>query len=180
MDEERNRIVNRLLRQIAEGSADAVSILYTHTRNGLLAVAYRYTSDVQMCEDCLAELFGDIPRLASRYRVGKNGFNLMCKQLKFFCLNKMKQEKRHAAVPIDALSETELPSQSDAREEYADLRYAVGTLPDDLRRIVYLRYVKDLTLSECARVLGVGAATVMRRQKSAERLLYEQLNGGEK
>lgn len=55
------------------------------------------------------------------------------------------------------------------------LREAIAHLPEELRRVVALRYFADLTLAQTAAILGIPQGTVVTRQRRALALLKLEL-----
>jgi len=55
------------------------------------------------------------------------------------------------------------------------LRMAIESLDEEKRRIVYLRYFKDYSQSETARVLGLSQVKVSREEKKIMRLLESKM-----
>lgn len=55
------------------------------------------------------------------------------------------------------------------------LRMAIETLDEEKRRIVYLRYFKDYSQSETARVLGLSQVKISREEKKIMKLLENKL-----
>lgn len=64
-------------------------------------------------------------------------------------------------------------------EERLAVRLALGRLPPELARIVYLRFFLGLTQQEVARRLGLSQPVVSRRERLALGLLRQQLEGPE-
>ncbi len=69
---------------------------------------------------------------------------------------------------------------SDADEEIRSfegisLRYAIDRLSEDERRLVILRYFRDLSQTECAAILGLSQVKVSREEKKIMAILREQL-----
>ena len=55
------------------------------------------------------------------------------------------------------------------------LRMAIETLESDHRRIVYLRYFKDYSQSETAKILGLSQVKISREEKKIMRLLESRM-----
>lgn len=55
------------------------------------------------------------------------------------------------------------------------LRMAIETLDEEKRRIVYLRYFKDYSQSETARILGLSQVKISREEKKIMRLLESKM-----
>ena len=55
------------------------------------------------------------------------------------------------------------------------LRMAIETLDEDKRKIVYLRYFKDYSQSETARILGLSQVKISREEKKIMRILESRM-----
>jgi len=62
-----------------------------------------------------------------------------------------------------------------AGERGRNVRYAVCQLRHDLRRVIYLRYFKDLTLEKTGAILGITGSAVQQREVKAKKLLKRSL-----
>jgi RNA polymerase sigma-70 factor (ECF subfamily) len=84
--------------------------------------------------------------------------------------------RRALEIDLDALvSKTATPEEAlEVRQVYR----LVQDLPVDLRLVLVLRRVEDLSLEEIATLMGVSLATVKRRIARAEELLEERMKGG--
>lgn len=56
------------------------------------------------------------------------------------------------------------------------LRMAIETLDEEKRRIVYLRYFKDYSQSETARLLGLSQVKISREEKKIMKLLEDKMS----
>ena len=56
------------------------------------------------------------------------------------------------------------------------LRMAIETLDEEKRRIVYLRYFKDYSQSETARILGLSQVKISREEKKIMKLLEDKMS----
>lgn len=63
----------------------------------------------------------------------------------------------------------------DAWTDRVAVRQAVGRLPDDLGRIVYLRYFRGWSQQEVAQALGISQPVVSRRERAALAILRKSL-----
>lgn len=78
----------------------------------------------------------------------------------------------------DVLAGTDDPHGSaELREEIAAVRLCVAALPDDLRRVVSLRYIDGLTTRGIAAEVRLAEATVRLRIEEARRRIEQCLRG---
>ncbi|MDI9495944.1 MAG: sigma-70 family RNA polymerase sigma factor [Bacillota bacterium] len=65
-----------------------------------------------------------------------------------------------------------LPEEAFNSDEYSMyIKHAVKNLPDDLRKIIVLRYYGGFTISETAEILGIPEGTVSTRSRKALEML---------
>lgn len=172
---DKTKEVNGLLLAIATKDKKAVEKLYRLTKLGLLSVAKNYFSDASHAEDCLQTLFSGIYVLSCKYVSGMNGYNFMCKQLKYIVLTEKRKLKPNAP-----LEEAEL--LEDIHNIFADgnctieVREAIEKLPSELETVIYLRYYGRYTLKECAVIMNKSFVNIHRMQSQAEKLLSNLLN----
>ncbi|MEW6044913.1 MAG: sigma-70 family RNA polymerase sigma factor [Bacillota bacterium] len=74
-----------------------------------------------------------------------------------------------APVPLEEtpLSPAAPPGEAEHWADTLDVRRALGRLPDELRRIVYLRFFQGLRQREVAQLLGLSQPVVSRREREA-------------
>lgn len=83
-----------------------------------------------------------------------------------------------AEVPLDPEPAAEIPDTADnpeaafqRRERHVTLEQALAALPAELREIIVLRELEDMSYRDIARVVGVPLGTVMSRLWRARRAL---------
>lgn len=59
--------------------------------------------------------------------------------------------------------------------EKAEFRIMISKLPEKLKRIITLRYMKDLTQVQVAKILHITQITVSRNEKKALKILREEM-----
>ena len=78
----------------------------------------------------------------------------------------------------DGLSLEQLIGNGESEErilEHLDLRQAIDRLPERERKVILLRFYRDLTQERCARVLGVSQVQISRLERRALEHLRAQL-----
>lgn len=83
-------------------------------------------------------------------------------------LNVCADEKKRRRRFLDL---EELPESAAETFDSLPLREAVGKLPEELKRVVILRFFSDYTLRETADILGIPQGTAATRQRRALALL---------
>lgn len=86
---------------------------------------------------------------------------------------------RRRAAPLALADHLATPAR-DGDADALDLRQAVMTLPDDLRRVVALRFYAGMDSTQIGAVLDAPAATIRTRLRRALELLRRDLDDSEK
>lgn len=152
-----------LIAAINDGDAGAFEILYYRHRDWVVNLAFRFTGDRDLALDVLQETF--------LYFVKKfPGFCLTANLKTFFypAVKNLSIAARRKAGRIQSTAEEQAVIESAAvidaapgREEV--LNIALGTLSDEHREVLLLRFVDDLSLAEVAESLGIPLGTVKSR-----------------
>jgi RNA polymerase sigma-70 factor (ECF subfamily) len=86
------------------------------------------------------------------------------------CYKILKKSKREVIVE-------EVPEQPCAQEEMiSSLRQSVYELPEELRKVIVLRYFGGYTISEAAKILGIPAGTAATRSRKAMEILRIEIS----
>lgn len=86
------------------------------------------------------------------------------------CLKIIRHDKRELNVDV-------LPEDSQKSEEDSiHLKIAINNLPEDLKKIITLRYFGGFTISETAEILGIPDGTVSTRSRKALETLRVELS----
>lgn len=85
--------------------------------------------------------------------------------------------RRGLHIPVDEVAQAGLarPPEQAFGLERNDVQAALDRLPDDLRAVVLLVSIEELSYADTARVLGIPVGTVMSRLSRARRRLREDL-----
>ena len=157
----------------------AVYALYERIEKPLYNVIYRWLWNPEDARDVLQEAFARLWRM--RERVDVETVEPLVYRI---ALNLASSRRRRAKLlrwtSLDAVGERadDAPTGEDrivlegARNE---VRAAVDSLPEKLRRTVMLCELTDLKQEQVARILGIPTGTVGSRRHRALRLLRERL-----
>lgn len=86
------------------------------------------------------------------------------------CLKVLKYNKRELNMEI-------LPEESYIDDDNSIfLKHAINNLPEDLRKIIVLRYYGGYTISETAEILGIPEGTVSTRSRKALQILKVEIS----
>lgn len=150
---------------------------YFHVHNRVLAEDFtqetflRYLDRVQE----RGSFLGERDKLAYLYTIARNlcvdYFRKNAKEMISF-----EEDGIHAVLDEKVLSEGCTPA-SELLEQLT-LRHAVLSLPEDLKEIIWLRFVQDESAVQTAKILNMSRFSVYRREKQALKMLRERLEEG--
>ncbi|MCL8208175.1 MAG: sigma-70 family RNA polymerase sigma factor [Actinomycetia bacterium] len=165
-----------LLRRCRAGDQDGYAELFRRYRDRAYRLAYVITGDPGLSEDVTQEAFIQAFRRLENVRPG-SPFGPWFFAIVAHCARRQGRARRTPwlALPAaESLSDTRAADALDAVE--SEVWRAVQDLPVDLRVLVALRYVLDLTEAEAAHVLRLPLGTVKSRLHRARRLLRQALD----
>jgi RNA polymerase sigma factor (sigma-70 family) len=138
-------------------------------------LAYR-TGDRALAEDLLADTFERALRSRKKYDPRRGTHRSW---LYAIALNLLRDHARRAAAETRAVERVGVPEGAgpgfDAVEDREALQHAMGTLADEEREAIALRFGADMTVPEIAEVLGEKLTTVEGRVYRALRKLRDRL-----
>jgi RNA polymerase sigma-70 factor (sigma-E family) len=143
---------------------------YFHARRGpLRRTGYALTGDWQLAEDLTQATFLRLYRHWPRVRK----LNVDAYARRTLINAYLDGRKYHAEVPREHLPEQTMP---DSRiEDRLDLDAALTRLAPQMRAIVVLRFLEDLSVREVATTLGIAEGTVKSATHSALKALQSHI-----
>jgi RNA polymerase sigma-70 factor (ECF subfamily) len=177
-----------LAERIANGDRRAFEAVMRRCNRRLYRVARATLGDDRDAEDALQDAYLAAYRAIGSFR----GVAALSTWLTRIVLNECYARLRRSArrdnvvpivpftdgeLPVDAVdTNTELPDEAAMRNEMRSLLARhVDALPVDLRTVLVLRSIEDLSVEETARCLGIPEATVRTRHFRARALLRDAL-----
>lgn len=174
MDE---RSDNELLARVAEGSTDALEILY-HRHVAWLGVRLsRRCADPAIVDEVLQDTFVAVWRSAG----GFTGTGEPAAWLWGIAIRRLVDAFRKRPPAMDAAREAHFSLVESAEDqvllgvEYGDLGGALDRLSPELRVVVQATMLDGLTTREAGHLLGLRPGTVKTRMMRARRALREEL-----
>ncbi len=160
-----------LATQAGRGDALAFESLYHRYRDWVVSLAYRFTGNEEDALDVLQETFSYVhsrlPTLVLRSKMT----TFLYPVVKHIAARAREKRGRFASDE-SALEQVVSPAIRE-RPDTEALALAVGSLTDEQREVVILRFVDDLSLEEIAQALDVPLGTVKSRLHHALRKLRE-------
>ena len=137
-------------------------------RSKLYQTAVLYLGNEGAAEEALAETIYKALHACKKLREPEYFDTWITRILLNVCADEHRRKKR--LVELD-----ELPETATENFDALPLRDAIARLPQELRKVVILRYFSGYTLQECAEILHVPQGTVATRQRRALSLLRLEL-----
>ncbi len=173
-----------LIRRIAAEDEAAISELWDRTAPRLRALARRLVTDHHAADEVLSDVFVQIWRDAATFdpsRASAESWMLMITRSR--SLDRLRSKTARASerevgrAPDEALVDLPVPTsvKPPGHDVGAEVRDALGRLPDLLRRPIEIAFFGQVAYQEVARLLGVPEGTLKSRIRTGLRLLKEQL-----
>jgi RNA polymerase sigma-70 factor (ECF subfamily) len=158
--------------RLARGDDSALEDAYAEYSGSLLAFLRRYVG-VDEAEDVLQRTFLDVWRSAARYDPEQRFSTWLFTVAHRRAVDALRT-RRHPVVDVESLRDLVGEDGRDTVDRYADaadVRTAVGRLPDHEREVIELAYFGELTQREIAVALDVPLGTVKARAARGTRRL---------
>jgi RNA polymerase sigma-70 factor (ECF subfamily) len=166
----------RLVRDVAAGSTEALARLYDRHAPTVFGLARRILSRLEDAEEVVQDVFTQVWREAGRYersRATVAGWMVMLARTRAIDRLRSRNARPDQRAPESPeMSEVVSPSWtpeevSISAEDVRDVRDALATLPENQRTLVELAYFEGLTHMEIAARTGVPLGTVKTRIRTA-------------
>jgi len=166
----------RLMARVAAGNDGALESLLARWRGPLYGFLARRAGEAE-ADDLFQETWLRVVRYRDRFDPGRR-FSTWLFQI---ANNLCRDRGRRRAVRDRYRHERQAEAQDDPARRSAppvelglDLRRRVAALPDKLREVLVLRYYRDLSEKEIARIVGIPQGTVKSRLHAAVKGLRAQ------
>jgi RNA polymerase sigma-70 factor, ECF subfamily len=166
-----------LVNRIAAGDKLAMQALFARHRTGTYRWLLRLVHDEALAEDLLSEVFLDVWRQADRFEGRSSVSTWLMSIARFKALSALRRRTEDELTEeiegtlADTANDPEAALQEKNRSEL--LREALTRLSPEHREIIDLVYYNEKSISECAEILGIPAATVKTRMFYARKKLAE-------
>ena len=166
----------RLVKDVAAGSTEALARLYDRHAGTVFGLARRILNRLEDAEEVVQDVFTQIWREAGKYERGRAtvaGWVVMLARAR--AIDRLRsrnarpdQRGADSSVMVDVPSTGWSPEQvTISAEDVREVRGALAELPDVQRSLVELAYYEGLTHSEIATKTGVPLGTVKTRIRTA-------------
>lgn len=158
-----------LIKQLQNGSLDALGVLYERYRHMVYRTALAITSDTEAASDLLQDVFLRLYRFADRFDSTRPIEPWLYRMTTNLTYTWVKRNKRWVRS-LDDLAEwlagsgKNLPHERvELQDDWDQVQKAVSGLPLPQRVVIVLFYLNDLSLQEIADILDVPIGTVKSR-----------------
>ncbi len=148
-----------LIGRMNESDAEAFEALYRRYRDWVHRLAWRFTRNQEDALDVLQETFIYLLKKSPDLRLTASMTTFLYPVVKHLSLN----TRRRRPAGTDEESLTAIPDPTVAGTSRAELAAALGTLPEEHREVVLMRFVDDMSIEEIAGALGIPSGTVKSR-----------------
>lgn len=161
-EESENLRLGEILKAVAQGETQALTLLYEQTRTSIYGFALSVTRNPADAEDVLQETYIRVWQSAPDYRENGKPLAWLFTIAKNLALMKLRAAGRFYELPEDA-QEPAAAGPADTLEHRALLQAAFRLLGDDELRIVTLHAVSGFRHREIAALLGLPLSTVLSK-----------------
>jgi RNA polymerase sigma-70 factor, ECF subfamily len=151
---------------VGRSDADAFVVLLRDYDLRHRRLAFRLLGDRERMDDVLQEAYARAFRALPRFRGGAALGTWLYRIVYNACLDELRRSGARREVSLDEWRERGA-DRTDRLEERLDLEAALAALPVELRAVVLLVDVDELSYDEAAEVLGIPAGTVASRLSRA-------------
>jgi RNA polymerase sigma-70 factor (ECF subfamily) len=168
-----------LLESIADGSRNAMHILYSRHNVRVYRFILRIVRDVGMAEDLTSQVFLDVWRTARQFEGRSQVSTWLLSIARFKALTALRQ-RRHEDIDqeemLEIVDEADTPEDSLHRSSTsAILRACIAKLSPAHREIINLVYYHEKSVEEVGEIIGIPQSTVKTRMFYARKQLAELL-----
>lgn len=175
-----------LLGRIAAGNSGALEVLYDRYAPAVMGLALKLTGDQVAAEEVVQETFWRAWRNAHTYQMQRGA----CSSWLFgiarnLTIDLYRRRKARPQVVLDEAEAQRIENTPDPDTDVAEsvwtaikhtqVRAAIGTLPDEQRRVIELAFFGGMTRQEIAQATGEPLGTVHTRARLALKKLRDTL-----
>ena len=159
------------------GSVSGIHQLIDTHYQALYRYAYRLSGSAADAEDLTQDAFGKALARLPQLREPEKAKSWLYQILRNAYLHRVRDEKRHRAVPLDSAAElAQPPGDDDPDIEPARLQQALDELDETFRTPIILYYFEDFSYRDIAEQMDLPIGTVMSRLARAKSHLRARLS----
>jgi len=165
-----------LAREAKAGDAASFSLLVERHRDLAFAYALAKLQNPEEAEDAAQEAFVRAYRALSVFDPTMRFLPYLMGILRNHCHDLLRRKRVRHSMPLSPKIESDAPSPEETalwEERRAQIRQAIGALPDHLRVPLEMHYASGCTVRQIAQALGLRDSTVTGRLAGALRRLRQ-------
>lgn len=171
----------QLVGLLKNGDKSAFSYLYDHYSGALYSIIYKMTSNQELSEEVLQEVFVKIWNSFSAYDASKGRlFTWMLNIARNYTIDtiRSKSYKKQSKIQNEENVVDNVANNRNENDKFDSLglRKQVTLLKEDQRQVIDLSYFEGLTQQEISRQLGIPLSTVKTRIRAGISVLKKILN----
>lgn len=175
-----NRAANKVSAGYTDSDLQAFTELYLRYRGPIHRYLAVRTNDAATADDLTAQVFLKALDAAETFR-GEGSYRSWLFQIARNTLINWRAEKARLQIPVEEIPEESSVEDSPTvvalvREERDILWDAVADLPEAQREVIRLRYWRDLTVEEIARITGKTSGSIRALLHRSRRTMARRLN----
>jgi RNA polymerase sigma-70 factor (ECF subfamily) len=155
------------------GDVAAFEVLYLRYRDWVVGLAYRFTGDSDAALDVLQETFLYFLKKFPGFRLTANLKTFLYPAVRNLSIAARRKAARFQSSEPELAQIEQTPSPEVSYSHKSELEAALGSLPEEQREVLLLRFVDNLKLSEIAEAADVPLGTVKSRLHNALHALRE-------
>ncbi|MBR3988312.1 MAG: sigma-70 family RNA polymerase sigma factor [Clostridia bacterium] len=148
--------------------------IYSENAQSIKRLCFLYLKDINLAEDATQETFIKAYRKLSSFK-HESSVNTWLSAIAInTCKNIMRQKAFTVHIPLNEVQEIKSTSKSDP-DTVISLNEALQSLPIDLKTVILLKYYRDLSIKDIAKITKAPETTVNYRLLKAKEILKETL-----
>jgi RNA polymerase sigma-70 factor (ECF subfamily) len=168
------QLVLRAVERAKAGNADALRFLYLRYADNVYGYVCSIVRDEHEAEDVTQQVFAKLLGSLPRYQPRSVPFSAWILRVAHNAAIDHMRARR--PVPVEEIRGPEPVDDGAARETFRDFRVALGTLPNEQREVLLLRFLVGLSPREIAERMGRSEDAVNGLQHRGRRRLRREMD----
>jgi len=160
-----------LIAAINNGDVPAFDVLYFRYRDWVVNLAWRFTGDNDAALDVLQETFIYVLKKFPGFRLTAHFKTFLYPAVRNLSIASRRKTQRYQSGEIEQVGLQNVPAPETASHGQSDLNYVLGSLSEEHREVLLLRFVDGLSMAEIADAMSIPTGTVKSRLHNALDLL---------
>jgi RNA polymerase sigma-70 factor (ECF subfamily) len=152
-----------LVAAINGGDADAFEALYRRHRDWVVNLAHRFVGDRDQALDVMQETFLYLLRKFPGFRLTAQLKTFLYPAVRNLSLAARRKTERYQSSEAELAVIEITPAGDSTRNDRGELAAVLGSLSQEQREVLWLRFVDELSLNEIAEAMSIPLGTVKSR-----------------